>query len=546
MSIEQQTIEYKSIQKIRNGDSGFKSLATTCVAFANAQGGSIYIGYEDKTQQAPLGQVIDLGEINDALTKLRSRCFNVAFVASEILYDECGSQYFILRILPSSKAIATTSDGKIYIRIADKCEPVRGEDIHRLCDEKGTYQWEIIRTRVTVSDIPSANIKKFANEIRSSSRVKEHVQQKEDIEIAQHYSLIDESQHLTHLGVLWLGNSMQRGRLSYPITVQYIVYDNLERKVRKEVWQDNTLDPKTLLLEIEEKAIELTYSYEFPEGLFRKQIRHYNPKLIRELLVNAFAHKSFTISSDIMIEVFPDRLEITNAGGLPLGITKDNILHMRHRRNPHLINIMIALKLMEGEGSGYDLIYELNSMEAKGQPVIISNFNEITVIQEAKIIDVEILPLLDYVLQNFNLTQKSIIAFGLIATEKKILSAKLSSILQLSENDRRMGSYTRQLLTDAIICKKGTGKGTQLYVNPKLISNSKAVIKTSLKTIEPYALKALIIEDVKNYPRSLKAEIAERLPDVDKQEMQKMIYSMVDKELVTDGGRTYRRYSLKE
>ena len=90
-------------------------------------------------------------------------------------------------------------------------------------------------------------------------------------------------------------------------------------------------------------------------------------KLIRELLVNAFAHKSFTVSSDIMIQVYPDRLEISNPGGLPLGITKDNILHTKHRRNPHFIEILSALELMEGEGSGYDLIYELNSMEAKHQ-----------------------------------------------------------------------------------------------------------------------------------------------------------------------------------
>ena len=128
---------------------------------------------------------------------------------------------------------------------------------------------------------------------------------------------------LTHLGVLWLGTSKQRQTISYPITAQYIVYDNLERKVRKVEWHDNALNPKELLLSVEKEAVELTYSYEFPDGLFRKQIRHYHPKLIRELLVNAFAHKSFTISSDIMIQVYPDRLEISNPGGLPLGITKD-------------------------------------------------------------------------------------------------------------------------------------------------------------------------------------------------------------------------------
>lgn len=62
--------------------------------------------------------------------------------------------------------------------------------------------------------------------------------------------------------------------------------------------------------------------------------------------------------------------------------------------------------MMEGEGSGYDLIYELNAMEAKNPPMIESSYNEVTVIQNAEIIDTELLPLLDFVLQNYQLTQK--------------------------------------------------------------------------------------------------------------------------------------------
>ena len=121
-----------------------------------------------------------------------------------------------------------------------------------------------------------------------------------DPEILEHYNLVD-NEKVTNLGVLWLGNAKQRSRISFPITVQYIVYNHLEQKVRKVEWHDNTLNPKDLLLAIEDEATELCYSHEFPDGLFRKQIRHYNPKVLRELLLNAFAHKSFTISNDIMI-----------------------------------------------------------------------------------------------------------------------------------------------------------------------------------------------------------------------------------------------------
>lgn len=543
MDIENQKIDYKSIRKIRSGDKGFKELAVSCVAFANAQGGTLYLGIEDKSLVPLAEQTVTENEINDTVSRLHSLCFNVSLTSSGLIKHQNGGEYFKIIVAPSIKSIATTSDGKIYLRIADKCEPVRNEDIQRLSIEKGAYQWELLATRFSLADIPVENVKKFASDIRESDRVKDHVKQMSDLEIMEHYNLID-GEIVTNLGVLWLGNAKQRSRISFPITVQYIVYNHLEQKVRKIEWHDNVLNPKELLLAIESEATELSYSYEFPDGLFRKQIRHYHPKVLRELLLNAFAHKSFTISSDIMICVYPDRMEISNPGGLPLGVTKDNILHQRHRRNPYFITIMSDLKLMEGEGSGYDLIYELNGMEAKRPPVIESSFNETKVTLYSDIQNVDVLPLLDYTLSNYKLSQKGYIAFGAIAAEAKMQATKLSAYLQLSD-DERLRTYVEPLLKDGIINKKGTKKGTTYYINPKLIANSKANIKTSLKTIEPYALKALILEDLKYHPQSLISEIAERLPDVERSELTAMVYGMVDNEIRSEGSKKLRRYSLK-
>lgn len=501
------------------------------------------MGIEDESKEPLPNQTVGEDGINDTISRLRSLCFNVSVVASERKERPNGAQYFEVSVAPSLKSIATTSDGKIYMRVGDKCEPVRNEDLQRLSIEKGAYQWELLTTKTKLVDIPNENIVRFADEIRASDLVKSHVKQMSDLEIIEHYNLVDNGT-MTNLGVLWLGTAKQRSRISFPITVQYIVYDQMEHKIRKVEWYDNQYNPKDLLLEIEKEAVELDYSYEFPHGLFRKKIRHYNPKVIRELLLNAFAHKSYTISSDIMICVYPDRLEISNPGGLPLGVTVDNLLHQRYRRNPYLITIMSDLGLMEGEGSGYDLIYELDSMEGKHPPIPESTFNEFKVTQYSGIRNEDILPLLDYVLQNYELTQKGYITFGAIANEGKMAATKLSSYLQLSDEER-LRSYVEPLLHMGIINKRGTRKGTTYLVNPKLIANSKANIKTSLKNIEPYALKALVIEDLKAHPRSLMSEIAERLPDVDIKDLRNAVYKMVGKEISTTGGRTYRRYELK-
>ena len=132
MNTEQQNIEYKSLQKIRTGDKGFRELSVTCVALANAQGGQIFIGVEDKTRMPAPNQTITQEEANNAVTKLRGLCFNVGLTVGDICEDETGSQYFIITVFPSLHSYATTSDGKMYIRVADKCEPVRSQEMQRL------------------------------------------------------------------------------------------------------------------------------------------------------------------------------------------------------------------------------------------------------------------------------------------------------------------------------------------------------------------------------------------------------------------------------
>jgi len=541
--MENLATEYKSLRKVTSGDNGFKDLATTCVSFANAQGGKIVIGIEDKGKEPPLGQVITDEIINNTITRLRSLCFNVGLVANDIEFHANGSSFFSISIQPSLKSIATTSDGKIYIRFGDQCQPARSEDLIRIASEKDAFQWELQIRPVNISEIEKDNIKWFADEIRSSDRVKSFLKDMSNIEILEHYNLVDQNQ-MTNLGVLWLGNASQRSRIVYPLTVQYIVYDELENKVRKEDWQDYSMNPKQLLLDIEKKAIELTYSDEFPQGLFRNKIRHYDERILRELLINAIAHKCYTISGDIFIKVYTDRIEITNPGGLPLGVTKNNILHATSRRNPHLIRILHDLKLMEGEGSGYNLIYEINSRDSKAFPTLISDYNSTSVIQYSKILNEDALSLIDFIARNYQLSQKEYIVLGIVARSQKILATALTKELQLSEEDR-MRTYVNRLLEQSILINRGIKKGSEYLINPKLIANSKVNVKVSLVTIELPRLKALIEEILKITPNISAQQIQEKIADVSIEDVRKAIYRMVsDGVLSHTPDKTYRKYWL--
>lgn len=522
---ENSTVEYKSLKKVVGKSADLKDLAKTCVCLANAQGGYLFIGIEDKEKLPPKEQKINVEEMNQVIKSLRSLTDSVGLVNPELKTHENGGEYFVIQVYPSMKTIATTSDGKVFVRIGDQCTPVKGEELTRLAHEKGAFQWELVVHKLHISQIEREIVDTFLNEIRDSDRVSDFIKNQTDLDILEFYNLIDGG-YLTNLGILWLGNFKQRSKLNYPITVQYIVYDEDEKKIRKVDWTLNRHNPKELLLDIEKEAVELNYSFELPEGMFRKQVRHYAKDVVRELLVNAFVHKSFTISGDIFISVYKDRLEIKNPGGLPLGVTKENILHQVQRRNPHLIETFKALKLMENEGSGYDLIYEKLSLDGKMYPKIESDINYVQVTLYSTIIDTDTLRIIDYLARHYALKQKEIIVLGAVVRTKKISGYELAKILQLG--DDRVRDWIGILLEKQIVITEGKTKGLMYMINPNVLSSIEHDLKPSLKTMEEPHLKALIKEDLKFHPKSKISDIHKRIEDLNISYLRKIVYKMYD------------------
>lgn len=200
--------------------------------------------------------------------------------------------------------------------------------------------------------------KAFVAAIRASDRVKPSVKEKEDGELLRHYGLVQEDT-MTNLGVLLLGTAVQRRNLGTAPLLQAIKYDTHKAKVNKWVWDDHILSPIELIDAIWREVPDFRESYEVAEGLFRRNVPAYDEKVVRELLVNALVHRPYTQRGDVFLSFHPDRLEVTNPGRLPLGVTPANILHASRRRNEELARIFHDLGLMEREGSGFDLIYDL-------------------------------------------------------------------------------------------------------------------------------------------------------------------------------------------
>ena len=544
---ENQTYDKKSLRAVTGKTANFDEIAKDCVAFANKDGGHLSIGIEDDQELPPPSQCIPDALKETIVKHLNERTINVALVPN-IVKAENGGEYLDLEILRSAVSIASTTKGTYYIRDNDESKPIAPDDLMRLITDKPSYSWETkVSLRYKIEQCDSDKLHKLIEKIRISDRVSSFVKGKSTEEILEYYSLIDENGYLTNLGVLWLGTQPQRARLLYSPTVQFIRYDSSENKVYKQVWDDYAFNPDELLETIWNSIPDWREINEISDGLWRKEIPAYDEKVVREVLCNSIAHRPYTTRGDIFINIYPDKMVVVNPGRLPLGVTPNNILRTTIKRNQELSRLFFVLHIMEGEGSGYDLMYETQLSLGKTIPNVTEGNDYVSVTVERKIVSKEASRIYDYMQYAYPEVarhQKAMIAFGLVLQEEIISSESLSKKLQLPESGR-LRSYVDILCKKNIVMTRGRGKGTKYYVNPDIISNSKANLRTTLKTIEPYRLKELILQDLRYHPRSLVSEISVRLPDILFVELQKTIRRMAaDNELVYEGGRKYRRYRL--
>lgn len=106
-----------------------------------------------------------------------------------------------------------------------------------------------------------------------------------------------------------------------------------------------------------------------------------------------------------------------------------------------------------------------------------------------------------------------------------------------------MRSWIGILLEKAILITHGIKKGTEYLLNPELFSQAKLDIKPTLKTIEPYKIEALIIEDLKYNGKSYMKDIQGRLGEIPSNTIAKTVYQMASKGVIEkEGGDKARVY----
>ncbi len=399
MPLEDQHTDRKSLRTLSGKSADWEALAKDCVCFANGAGGRLLIGIEDGEALPPAGQIVP----PELLDRLRKRIgeLSVNVQALPSLLRAANGGEFIELAIERSPSVASTRDGRYFLRVGDSCQPVLGDDVLRLANERPGRPWEAMDSGVPRGAADADKLARFVRAIRASDRVKDAVKEKGDDELLAHYGLA-QGNTLTRLGVLLLGTTADRRALGTAPLVQAIKYDEQGRKINKWLWDERELSPVELVDAIWREVPDFRESYEVAEGLYRRSVPAYDEKVVRELLVNALVHRPYTQQGDIYLNLHPERLEVVNPGRLPLGVTPRNMLHARRRRNEGLARVFHDLGLMEREGSGFDLIYDRLLSQGRPAPVPEEGADWVKVTIQRRIVKPEVMRLLTRRMNAFN------------------------------------------------------------------------------------------------------------------------------------------------
>jgi len=499
MNSESQYYDKKSLRCITGRTADWNEIAKDCVALANAKGGRLAIGIEDQEDQPPAAQRVETVLVDRVRKRLRELTVNVEAHPELVMAPNGGM--FIDVLLPRATSVASTSDGRYFIRIGDESRPVLGEEILRLANERASLPWETMAAQMVPRErADAAKLVAFVSQIQASDRVKKSVKDKTADELLDHYQLAA-GPALTNLGVLCLGQRNDRARLGTAPVVQAIKYDERGAKVNKWVWDDFDLSPMELVDRIWLDVPEFRETYELPDGLQRSLVSMFDEEVIRELLVNALVHRPYTQRGDIFLNFHPDRLEVVNPGLLPLGVTPSNILHRTVRRNEHLARVFHDLNFMEREGSGFDRIFEVLLAHGRALPLLVEGPDSVHVTIQRRILKPEVIGLMAKANDSFKLTQRERICLGILALGDGLTALGLATQLELPGVDA-LKPWLGRLLEVGLVKAQGRTKGTRYYVPPEVLGQLRFEASTTLARIEPHRLRELLLEDLRRYPGS--------------------------------------------
>lgn len=314
-------------------------LQQSFVAFANADGGELFVGVEDQSESGErIVGFLNQEECNGILpTLLEETEPSVENVDVELI--DFGSRGLVMRLfIPKSPKVHYTSSGDCYIRIGAEKRKIKGERITSLSYSKGVLVYE--RLAVDGMDLDDLVDSEYLGEYISRIGSK---QAPADFLRKQKLLAKANGERVPNVGAVLLFDETPSASL--PTRCSFKVYRLLTTS--SEYKREQLAEMPTTIsgpLEVSvrgalEKVEALLEGATFKDGKKLVKLK-YPVEAIKEIVVNAALHRDYSLNDDIHIRIFDNRIEVSSPGKLPGFMTVENLYTDRFSRNPN-INRMI-------------------------------------------------------------------------------------------------------------------------------------------------------------------------------------------------------------
>jgi len=265
--------------------------------------------------------------------------------------------------------------GKFYKRSGSNTILLNGSALTNFLLTKYGKTWDDIAVEDFPKDQINLNtIEKFKR--LAEDRIPNINQEKDPTILLQKLNLYD-GKYLKRAAILLFAKNPQR---YFPQSHSKIGRFLSETEIQtSDVIEDNLIDQVDRILDILRSKYLKAYIHF--EGVHRRETLEYPYRALREAIINALIHRDYTISANLQIKVYNDKLVIYNGATLPSEISMDNLLkpHPSVPHNPIIASVFYKAGLIENWGRGtIDIMDECNK-QGLPQPLFEYEFTTLKV-----------------------------------------------------------------------------------------------------------------------------------------------------------------------
>jgi len=332
----------------KSGRISARDLAVPLVAMANAEGGYVAVGIENGTVNGVSSQRLnELRQAAQDFTAPVVRC------AVNELTTANGKSVLVLRVDPGDHVHETTK-GDVYLRVGDESRRLDYAQRRELEYDRSSAPFDGTAVNATLADLDMAQVSAYQRSIGSHSP--------EGMLAAR--DLLTRDRKVTVAAWLLFA---ERPQAEFPSAVVRVLrYAGTEPGTgsRMTLFADGDVRLEGSIPEQITAAAELIEQW-VPKTQPLGSSGRFEPRPIiprdvwLEGLVNAVLHRSYSMAGDqIRVEIYPNRIEITNPGRFPGLVDPTKPLEIsRYARNPRIVRVCSDLGISRELGEGIRRIF---------------------------------------------------------------------------------------------------------------------------------------------------------------------------------------------